>query len=424
MPTPPLHDITLLQAAEAYRRLGTFGHKLIAGLGNRTFDSRVTRAVDRGFVTREERRSIPEATPMPTEEALYERLRILHGEPAPAAAVAPVPQAIPARDVELDSLRRQLREAQADRSMQEWARAIVTGLDDKARIVRAATWTRESKGSLGGAGIPTLLLSDLHWGEVVLASEVGGVNEYSMEIARRRLQRVTEKTCDLLRHHVVGNYPGIVVCLGGDLISGSIHDELEQTNDGTVMQQALDIFEHLQAAILTLANEFGKVHLPCVTGNHGRSNRKWQAKRRATLSYEWLVYQFLQRAFKDDERVSWSIPDGPDADFDLLGTRYRLTHGDTFKTGGDGIIGPLGPITRGTLKRSRMAAAMHHPYDYLLLGHWHTLLWGANQITNGSLKGFDEFAMSLSVTPEPPAQALWLTTERHGRTIQMPVYAE
>jgi hypothetical protein len=58
------------------------------------------------------------------------------------------------------------------------------------------------------------------------------------------------------------------------------------------------------------------------------------------------------------------------------------------------------------------------------LGHWHTLLWGANQITNGSLKGFDEFAMSLSIAPEPPAQALWLTTEKHGRTIQMPVYAE
>jgi len=66
---------------------------------------------------------------------------------------------------------------------------------------------------------------------------------------------------------------------------------------------------------------------------------------------------------------------------------------------------------------------MHRPFDHLLLGHWHTLLWGANQITNGSLKGFDEFAMSLSITPEAPAQALWLTNEKHGRTIQMPVYA-
>jgi hypothetical protein len=409
MATPPLSESLVLEAAEAYKRLGLEGHKLIDGIGSATFSSRVRVAIERGIVSREDRRTLPPGMPMPKD-----------GE----VLTAPTPAAAPSRDVELEALRRQLREAQADRSMQEWARSIIMETDKRAQASRPALWTRDPSAASGGsAGIPTLLLSDLHWGEVVRASEVDDVNEYSMEIARRRLQRVIEKTCDLLRHHVVGDYPGIVVCLGGDLISGAIHDELEQTNDGTVMQQALDMFENLQAAILALADEFGHVHLPCVTGNHGRSNRKWQAKRRAVLSYEWLVYQFLQRAFADDERVTWTIPDGPDADFDLLGTRYRLTHGDTFKSG-DSMIGPLGPITRGTLKRSRMAAAMHRPFDHLLLGHWHTLLWGANQITNGSLKGFDEFAMSLSIAPEPPAQALWLTTEKHGRTIQMPVYAE
>lgn len=414
MATPPLPDVLLLIAAEAYKRLGSEGWRLMGGVGSATYDSRVKRAIEKGFITRADRRTVPPDTPMPVEAELQAK--------APQVSHAPVAQPI-SRDVEMESLRRQLREAQADRSIQEWARAVVMGLDEKAKNVRPAIWTSERTGSVGAAGIPTLLLSDLHWGEVVRASEVGGVNEYNMAIARSRLQRVVEKTCDLLRHHVVGNYPGIVVCLGGDMISGSIHDELEQTNDGTVMEQALDLFEHLQTAVITLADEFGRVHIPCVTGNHGRSNRKWQAKRRAALSYEWLVYQFLQRAFSDDERITWDIPDGPDADFDLLGTRYRLTHGDTFKSG-DSMIGPLGPITRGTLKRGRMAAAMNQPFDHLLLGHWHTLIWGANQITNGTLKGFDEFAMTLSITPEPPAQALWLTNEKHGRTIQLPVYAE
>lgn len=408
MACQPLSDALALQAAEAYKRLGFEGHKLIDGIGSGTFGSRVRVAIDRGMITREDRRTLPPGMPMAEE-------RDAHSAEAPAA---------PSRDVEIESLRRQLREAQADRSLQEWARSIVMETDKRARACRPAKWTREpAAASNGSAGIPTLLLSDLHWGEVVRASEVDDVNEYSMEIARRRLQRVIEKTCDLLRHHVVGDYPGIVVCLGGDLISGAIHDELEQTNDGTVMQQALDMFEHLQSAILALAGEFGHVHLPCVTGNHGRSNRKWQAKRRAALSYEWLVYQFLQRAFADDERVTWTIPDGPDADFDLLGTRYRLTHGDTFKAS-DSVIGPLGPITRGALKRGRMAAAMHRPFDYLVMGHWHTLIWGSNLVVNGSLKGFDEFAMSLSITPEPPAQALWLTNEKQGRTILLPVYAE
>lgn len=331
------------------------------------------------------------------------------------------PEPVP-RDVEMESLRRQLREAQAGQSMERWAQSVVMSMDEQTKARRPALWTAQESGR-SPAGIPTLLLSDLHWGEVVLPEEIEHCNAYNMEIARRRLHHVVNKTKELLRDHVVGDYPGIVACLGGDMVSGVIHDELEQTNDGTIMQQALDLYDHLLAAILSLADEFGKVHLPCVPGNHGRSNRKWAAKRKATLSFEWLVYHMLARATAKDERITWQIPEGPDADFELLGTRYRLNHGDGFK-GGDGIIGPLGPVTRGTLKRGRMAQAMKKPFDILLIGHWHTLLWGSNSIVNGTLKGFDEFAMTLSITPEPPSQALWLTTAKHGRTIQMPVYAE
>jgi hypothetical protein len=331
------------------------------------------------------------------------------------------PEPVP-RDVEMESLRKQLREAQAGQSMERWAQSIVMGMDEKAKVLRPATWTAHEAGT-SPAGIPTLMLSDLHWGEVVLPEEVGHVNSYNMAIAQRRLHTVVNKTKSLLRDHVVGDYPGIVVNLGGDMVSGVIHDELERTNDGTIMEQALNLYEHLLAAILQLADEFGRVHLPCVTGNHGRSNRKWAAKQRATLSYEWLVYQFLARATAKDERISWQIPEGPDADYDLLGTGYKLTHGDTFR-GGDGIIGPIGPVTRGALKRGRMAGSMGQPFSVMVIGHWHTLTWGNNFIINGTTKGFDEFAMSLSITPEPPSQALWLTTAKHGRTILLPVYAE
>lgn len=324
--------------------------------------------------------------------------------------------------MEIQSLRRQLREAQSGETLEAWAKSIIQAASDSALQRAPAQWLSEHITTPSAAGIPTLLLSDLHWGEVVRASEVGGINSYDMATAAERVQNVVNKTVVLLRDHVVGDYPGIVLCLGGDMISGSIHDELLQTNEGTVMQQMLDLFEHLQTAIQQLADEFGRVHLPCVTGNHGRSNKKWQAKQRGHLSYEWLLYRFLERAFAKDSRITFQIPDGPDADYDLLCTRYRLTHGDSFR-GGDSTIGAIGPVTRGALKRGRMAGAMGMPFDIMLLGHWHTLTWGSNFIINGTTKGFDEFAMSLSITPEPPSQALWITNERHGRTIQLPVYA-
>ena len=392
MPTPALADSYMLQAVEAVAK----------------HNGNVTKAADELKISR---------------GTLQHRLRAaaLKGIKAGMVVTPEGPAPVITRDVELESMRRQLRDAQAGETLQKWAKAIVLGIDERASKIAPARWLREHISTPSGAGIPTLFLSDLHWGEVVRAEEIGGVNFYDMEEAQRRLQSTVQKSCVLLRDHVVGDYPGIVLCLGGDMISGSIHEELEQTNDGTVAEQMLNLFENLQTTIQVLAEEFGRVHVPAVTGNHGRMNRKWQAKQRAHLSYEWLMYQFLQRAFADDARVSFQIPDGPDADYDLLGTRYRLTHGDTFRSG-DGVIGPIGPVTRGTLKRGRMAAAMGAPFDMLLLGHWHTLTWGANFIINGSLKGFDEYAMTLSVTPEPAAQALWLTTENHGRTIQLPVY--
>lgn len=392
MPTPPIADSHLVHAVDAVAKA----------------DGNVTKAAEALKISR---------------GTLQGRLRTaaMRGI-KPGHVVQPdAPAVAVTRDVELESMRRQLRDAQAGETLQKWAKALVMGLDGKAEQRGPANWLSEHISTPTGAGIPTLFLSDLHWGEVVRADEIGGINFYDMEEAQRRLQSTVQKTSILLRDHVVGDYPGIVLCLGGDMISGAIHEELEQTNDGTVVEQMLNLFENLQTTIQVLADEFGRVHVPCVTGNHGRMNRKWQAKQRAHLSYEWLMYQFLQRAFVNDSRVSFQIPDGPDADYDLLGTRYRLTHGDTFK-GGDGIIGPIGPVTRGTLKRGRMATAMGAPFDMLLLGHWHTLTWGANFIINGSLKGFDEYAMTLSVTPEPAAQALWLTTENHGRTILLPVY--
>jgi hypothetical protein len=393
MATPPLSDEQVLEAVAALAAADGVVVRAAQNIGmtRGRMEGRLREARRRGFIG-DGPRQAPDINPSLTNEMV------------------------------IASLRKQLRDAQAGATLQHWAKSVIHAADENARLRGPARWLGERQATPSAAGIPTLLLSDLHWGEVVRGSEIADVNHYDLDTAQTRLRSVVEKTMVLLRDHVIGDYPGIVVCLGGDMISGSIHDELLQTNEGTVMQQTLDLFEHLQTAITKLADEFGRVHLPCVTGNHGRSNKKWQAKQRAHLSYEWLLYQFLERAFKDDERITWQIPEGPDTDWEIVGTRYRLTHGDTFK-GGDGIIGPIGPVTRGTLKRGRMADAMGAPFDVLLLGHWHTLTWGANFVINGSLKGFDEFAMSLSITPEPPAQALWLTTEKHGRTIQLPVYA-
>jgi hypothetical protein len=283
-------------------------------------------------------------------------------------------------------------------------------------------------GGKGGEspGVPTLFLSDLHWGEVVQAGQVNGVNRYNLDIARKRLRSTVETATHLLRI-LDGKmrYPGIVVPLGGDMVSGNIHEELQATNEINTMPTVLDLFESLCGAIGLLADTFGRVFLPCVSGNHGRDTKKTWAKDRNHTSFDWLLYQFLARHFAaaGDKRVTFYIPEGSDALYRVYGTRYLLTHGDQFKAG-DSIIGPIGPLMRGNQKKTARNQAVGQDYDVMIAGHWHQYIHLSRLIVNGSLKGYDEYAAAGNFGFESPMQALWVTHPRFGITYRMPVYSE
>ena len=224
------------------------------------------------------------------------------------------------------------------------------------------------------AGIPTLFASDWHWGEVVDPNQINNVNEYNVAIGQDRAKVMIEKTIDLLKNHVAhSDYEGIVFVLGGDMVSGDIHEELMATNAMEIMPTVIDLFGVLIWCIETLANEFGNVFIPCVSGNHGRNTHKIRAKGRNFTSFDWLLYQFLSKRFEGDKRVQFHIPDGPDAYYSIYGHKYLLTHGDQFR-GGDGVIGALGPIIRGDHRKRSRNAQIDMEYDTMLLGHWHQLI--------------------------------------------------
>src|SRR5262245_10319564 len=158
--------------------------------------------------------------------------------------------------------------------------------------INPPAWTQKITKS-GSPGVPTLFLSDLHWGERVFPSQVNGVNEFDLSIAHARMEHTINTAIYLLRILGQGkmDYPGIVVPLGGDMISGDIHEELATTNELATMPTLLDLYETLIAALKTLADQFGSVFVPCVSGNHGRNTKKIFAKNRNHTSFDWLLYQ-------------------------------------------------------------------------------------------------------------------------------------
>lgn len=278
-------------------------------------------------------------------------------------------------------------------------------------------------------GAPITIWSDWHYGEVVFKSQVNGVNEYNTRIAKERIKRLATSTCDLAFQHM-GNpklsYPGIVICLGGDMLGGDIHEELARTNDRTTQQSIEDIIDLLGAAIETVTTKFGKAFIPCVVGNHGRSTKKPSFKDRVFTSHEWTIYCALARYFKGSKNIQFYIPEAADAHFRVYGTRYLLTHGDSLGVrGGDGIIGALGPIMRGALKTHRAESQVNREFDIAVMGHWHQGLWLPTAIVNNSLKGYDEYALlQLRAPYSRPSQMLWFDHPKHGITARWEVYLE
>ncbi len=280
-------------------------------------------------------------------------------------------------------------------------------------------------------GVPTLFCSDWHWAEVVDANQMGGVtNAFDLKIARDRARYLVDNVIDLLFNHMVNpEYPGIVLALGGDMFSGDIlHEELTESNEEYTMQAMLDLLGVMTWMINQLLEKFPNVFVVGVTGNHGRNTKKVRHKNRAFTSFDWLLYQLIKRHYhptegKPNQRVSFMIPDGPDAYYRIYNHRYLLTHGDQFR-GGDGITGALMPIMRGFAKKSSRNAQINQEFDTMIIGHWHHLFQSRRVIVNGSLKGYDEYAYALNLPFEQPMQALWVTHPDRGITFSIPVHVE
>lgn len=281
----------------------------------------------------------------------------------------------------------------------------------------------------GGRGGPITCWSDFHYGEVVDPNQINGVNKFDKKIAKDRFHRLVDTEIDLCMNHMGRaeiKYPGIVICLGGDMIGGDIHEELLATNDRTPHQSVNDLTDLLGAGIETMAGQFGRVFLPCVVGNHGRSTHKMRMKNRVYTNYDWSIYCNLERDFRRDKRIKFLVPSGPDARFDMFGHRYLLTHGDSLGVkGGDGIIGALGPIMRGNIKLHNSQTEIGQEFDTVIMGHWHQYLTLPGLIVNNALKGYDEYAMmQLRAKYSRASQALWFTHPEHGITAHWQVYLQ
>lgn len=269
-----------------------------------------------------------------------------------------------------------------------------------------------------------LLLSDTHFDEVVEPSEINGLNAYNRRIAEQRLRAWAENAVKIARHYMSGlSFDGVVLMLGGDIFSGDIHEELKETNEDTVLGSLLHWSEQIAAAIDLVSSEFGKVHVPCVMGNHGRLSRKPRMKLRARTNLDWLLGKMLERHFAKNKNVTFNISDNADVLVPVYKWNHLLSHGDQV-SGGGGIGGIWPPIMRMKARKAQRAMDVGTPFQTMWIGHWHQYISTPGMIVNGSLKGLDEYAWINNFGYEVPQQALAVVTPEHNITLQAPVFCQ
>lgn len=340
--------------------------------------------------------------------------RARHRMPPPSQSVAEMEREIAKLKAEI-----------AKRDAADHERDLASSMAFKPLVVSV-----ESRKNTGTDGLPMMMWSDWHCGETVDKRETGGYNEFNREVFEARVQKLVRGTIGLLKDHTAGVDPGAWVLLGGDMVSGLIHDELVETNWGNIVEQATEVAGAITGGLLGLADALGgPVHIAGVVGNHGRTTARPRAKGRALDSYDRAVYHSVARKLESDPRFVFHLPDDTDILLDVYGHKFLLTHGDSLGVkGGDGIIGPLGPIARGAVKLRNSLSAIGRGFDTLVIGHWHQYTPRGDAlgvIVNGTLKGYDEYArLFLRARPARPSQALWLVHPKNGIAAQWPVWCD
>ena len=298
------------------------------------------------------------------------------------------------------------------------------GAYETAANKKPPTWVSPKRPKSKSSATVLAVLSDTHWDEVVEVEEVGGANSYNRRIAELRLKRFANKVIELSRDYVAGlDLDGLVLMLGGDLVSGHIHDELVESNEASSLATCVHWSAQLAAVIKQLADHFGSVHVPVVVGNHGRMKPgKPRMKGRVTDNLDWLLATMCANHLKDDQRITWQIGESADCLVDVYSTRFLLTHGDQVRGGGGGVAGLFPAVFRMKAKK-----AVNTDFDCMIIGHFHQLILAAatGLVVNGTVKGVDEFSrIGLNCADQPPQQAFMVVTPKYGVSIQAPIYVE
>lgn len=287
---------------------------------------------------------------------------------------------------------------------------------------------RQSSGT--SSSVACVVFSDWHIEEPVDPSDVSGVNEFNLEIATRRVRAAWQSALRLYqKESKETKITEIIVALLGDFITNRIHEDLAESNlleptDAMYMAQDLII-----SGLHFLMNELPqdvKVTVVCHSGNHGRMTKEQRGKTEAGNSIERFMYFNIRDHFKDEPRLQWVIASGYHTIVRLLDDdrqpyyTMRFHHGHAIRSSG-GVGGIYPPVNKAIANWNKSVRDVNLD----VFGHHHQFVDGQDFICNGSLIGYNDFAIRIKAPYEPPKQAFFLVNRKHrAKAMVTPIFVD
>ena len=263
-----------------------------------------------------------------------------------------------------------------------------------------------------------LQLSDWHWEEKVNPSQVNNLNHFNLDIADRRVDQYCDNSLniiDTLKNPY--NVRKLVIAIQGDFISGNIHEELMENN---MLEPSFAIIAAQKKLIALIEfylknTEFEEIVIVPSSGNHGRMSKKQKISTELGNSLEHYMYYVLENYFKDEERIKFITQTSYLTFVDVLGTVIRFHHGHFMR-----FWGAVGGITT-SVNKSVAQWNKSIKADLDVFGHFHQTTRMKNFICNGSLIGYNPFAVSIKAEFEKPSQNLFVIDSMRGQTLFTPI---
>ncbi len=264
-----------------------------------------------------------------------------------------------------------------------------------------------------------LLVSDTHVGETVDPRTVGNRNAYNPTICRRRFESLAEGALWMLESWRGGKkgygwgIDTVVAWLGGDIITGHLHDDQRESNSMHPTEELLFAFDRCVALLESLAAHPGikQVVVPTSWGNHGRLTIKPRVATAARTSLEWLLYMQLARHFKGHAKIRIMVGRDTFTYLEVYGLKLRFTHGDKGLKYAGGIGGLTVPLVKWLHRLNQTRHA-----DVTNIGHWHQYLDIGSAVVNNSLIGYSAYGQDVIGAPFAPAsQVCYLVDSKRGK---------